>query len=281
MSATIEQQAAPPPATTKWVPVGPGMAGIPTPVVNGQWIKGVGGAATWAPISPTDVLGAPVNGQWLKGGPGGAVTWAALTAADIDAATVGGRLAGNTSTALVTDWNNATASGWYTGISAANCPQPDPGWLLGMVVAHNPSWPRQEVWAFTAGPNPSARWIRQSFNGAWSAWRLMDYPPTNVNPINGWSHYGAPYGPARYWKRNGVVFCDGLLNVGSSAIAFNFPTGWIPAEQLIFLAAASGFAGAGVGEVWRVDQGGNMVFSLPAGAGGWVSISGVQFYGDN
>jgi microcystin-dependent protein len=32
--------------------------GIPTPVVNGQWIKGVGGAAVWTAIAPADVTGA-------------------------------------------------------------------------------------------------------------------------------------------------------------------------------------------------------------------------------
>lgn len=56
---TVEQQAAPNPATTRWVPVGPGMAGIPTPVVSGQWIKGAGGAAVWAGITPADVANIP------------------------------------------------------------------------------------------------------------------------------------------------------------------------------------------------------------------------------
>ena len=33
---------------------GPG-AGIPSPVVNGQWVKGAGGAAIWSAITPADV----------------------------------------------------------------------------------------------------------------------------------------------------------------------------------------------------------------------------------
>jgi hypothetical protein len=37
---------------------GPAGAGIPTPVVNGQWVKGVGGAAVWSPIALADVVGA-------------------------------------------------------------------------------------------------------------------------------------------------------------------------------------------------------------------------------
>jgi hypothetical protein len=36
-----------------------GALGIPTPVVNGQWIKGVGGAAAWAAIARTDLPIAP------------------------------------------------------------------------------------------------------------------------------------------------------------------------------------------------------------------------------
>jgi hypothetical protein len=38
-------------------PTGPPGAGIPTPVVNGQWIKGSGGAAVWSAISVGDVSG--------------------------------------------------------------------------------------------------------------------------------------------------------------------------------------------------------------------------------
>src|SRR4029077_8815695 len=39
-------------------PQGPQGVGIPMPVVNGQWIKGVSGAAVWAPFTPADVIGA-------------------------------------------------------------------------------------------------------------------------------------------------------------------------------------------------------------------------------
>ena len=34
---------------------GPAGAGVPTPVVNGQWIKGSGGAAVWSPITGADI----------------------------------------------------------------------------------------------------------------------------------------------------------------------------------------------------------------------------------
>jgi hypothetical protein len=38
--------------------------GVPTPVVNGQWIKGVGGAAVWSSITPADVVGLGVYQNW-------------------------------------------------------------------------------------------------------------------------------------------------------------------------------------------------------------------------
>jgi len=60
---------APNPATTNWVPLGSG-AGIPTPVVNGQWVKGVGGAAVWAAIAPSDIAGYPATaGTSFPGSP--------------------------------------------------------------------------------------------------------------------------------------------------------------------------------------------------------------------
>ena len=53
---------APSPATTKWVPLGTGTGtGVPLPVVNGQWLKGVGGAAVWSAISAGDVAGIAAN----------------------------------------------------------------------------------------------------------------------------------------------------------------------------------------------------------------------------
>ena len=53
-------------------------------VVNGQWIKGVGGAAVWTPIVAGDITSA-VNGQFLKGA-GGVGSWAAIAVADVSGA---------------------------------------------------------------------------------------------------------------------------------------------------------------------------------------------------
>jgi hypothetical protein len=57
----------PDPATTHWVPVGSGSVGVPAPVVNGEWVKGAGGAAVWSPIVATDIAdaGLSVSGDGL------------------------------------------------------------------------------------------------------------------------------------------------------------------------------------------------------------------------
>jgi hypothetical protein len=44
-------------------PPGPPGPGVPTPVVNGQWIKGVSGAAVWSPINFTDIGGTISDAQ--------------------------------------------------------------------------------------------------------------------------------------------------------------------------------------------------------------------------
>lgn len=52
----IEAQTSPDPATTAWVPIwnmSDGLA-VPSPVVNGQWLRGSGGIPVWSPIKYFD-----------------------------------------------------------------------------------------------------------------------------------------------------------------------------------------------------------------------------------
>jgi len=44
--------------------------GVPTPVVNGQWIKGSGGAAVWSPIRSADLPGRPLLMAYVNSGGG-------------------------------------------------------------------------------------------------------------------------------------------------------------------------------------------------------------------
>jgi len=137
---------------TQWVAQS---GGIP-PVVNGQWIKGVGGAAVWSPIADADVP-ALVTGSGRLGQKG----------------------------VSITDWNAVYTNGWYMAAGAANAPNEAAGaWLIGIVTVHDnqfPStntWVTQRVWCFTDDGNSLARiWERRATGaGAWGYWR-------EVNPI--------------------------------------------------------------------------------------------------
>jgi hypothetical protein len=116
---------------------------VPTPVVNGQWVKGVGGAAVWSAIADADVPS-------LVSGPG--------------------RLGPNPcylgSAGAPSDWNAIVASGWYMGSSIANAP--DGNWYIGECIVHNTAWQIQRVWQFTTNPAPYFQ--RQMINGAWQPW---------------------------------------------------------------------------------------------------------------
>ena len=49
----------PNPAAVDWVPLYNLQSAIPIPPVNGQWLKGSGGAVIWAAITPQDIAGYP------------------------------------------------------------------------------------------------------------------------------------------------------------------------------------------------------------------------------
>jgi hypothetical protein len=57
-------------------PAGPTGIGVPTPVVNGQWIKGVGGAAVWSPITVADVSGIGARVASVPSGTNVDISWA-------------------------------------------------------------------------------------------------------------------------------------------------------------------------------------------------------------
>jgi hypothetical protein len=252
----------PDPAATKWVPIWNGGSGA------GQQIP------------------APVNGQWLKG-QGGAAVWQPWTTADLDAAFVAAgqthRLGPN-AVANISDWNSAVSNGWYTALSAANSPGGNaafgaPGWLLGFVVDHNSSWPTQEVWAFTE--SPPRRWRRYCINTSWLPWQLLDAPWANIGSMGwagGFGDYGSPWGPARFCKRAGVVICEGLVSVtgDAGAYAWTLPVDYrtSPGRQMIFHTAAQNTQP----ETWRIDDAGGVRCST--GPQNWVTLTGVSFYAE-
>ena len=112
-----------------------------------------------------------------------------------------------------------------------------------------------------------------STNPADSGWTTM--------ALAGGTHYGAPYGPCRYRRlSNGIVICDGLFTpTVVSQTAFTFPVGYRPSYSpvdLIFHTACS--VSPSPGETWRVDGNGSLRVQAGVPVGGWVTMSGIQFY---
>ena len=71
----------------------------------------------------------------------------------------------------ITDWNNATTTGWYMASGASNAPSTS-GWYMGYVVAHNTNYVYQEVYQFTASTDAKLipKYIRAKMNGTWGSW---------------------------------------------------------------------------------------------------------------
>jgi hypothetical protein len=155
---------------------------VPLPVVNGKWIKGVGGAAVWTDILAGDVKSA-TEGQWIKG-VGGVGQWNPITTPDLppqwraqarDISSGG-------------NWNTITETGFYMGAGVSNAP--DGNWYIGYVQIHIANlWVVQRLWEFAA-VNPAQPYQRQCFNGAWQPWtKLGDW-----QAYQPWFN-GSPYGP--------------------------------------------------------------------------------------
>ena len=70
----------------------------------------------------------------------------------------------------ITDWNSATATGWYMASGASNAPST--AWYFGEVIAHNTNYVIQTVYQFTASTDAKAipKYIRAKMNGTWGAW---------------------------------------------------------------------------------------------------------------
>jgi hypothetical protein len=120
--------------------------GTPVPVVNGQWIKGVGGAAVWQPIAQSDL---PDNLDGSQTDP-----------------PIGLR-----------DCNSLTATGWYwlnSALPISNCP-PVSGGYFQMQVLNGGNNIRQIAYEY----NTTIRWERRYDGGSWKSW-LRVYGPAYI-----------------------------------------------------------------------------------------------------
>jgi hypothetical protein len=119
---------------------GPPGIGIPTPVVNGQWIKGSGGAAIWSPIAATDFPQA------------------------LDANAAG-----------YTDLNNLKQTGWWwlnTNVTNTPVAGMSGGFVQVYAANWNANYVKQIVYTYT----DTQRWERTCNGGTWSAWQKTEGP---------------------------------------------------------------------------------------------------------
>jgi hypothetical protein len=96
---------------------------------------------------------------------------------------------------------------------------------------------------------------------------------------NGWTNYGAPFGPVQYRKlASGLVIFHGLATAAGTAngIILSLPAGWRPAasRQYIFDAANSS---AKYDEAFRISGDGNLTSSV---VGGWISFANITYYAE-
>ena len=155
--------------------------------------------------------------------------------------------------------------------------------------------------AATEIPTPvNGKWLKGGPGGAMT-WEDLPTPPTPPGLItpdtawkvvgvdvpyeNGWTSYGAPYGPGRFRKlASGLVVMDGLISGGTVyAVAFTLPVGYRPTlgpggvyRDLIFQSAVGGTLGY---ESARLNSSGGLV-PYTAAASGWLSLVGVTFYAE-
>lgn len=234
-------------------PQGPQGVGIPMPVVNGSWIKGIGGAAVWSTIAQTDL-------------PSNLSTYGA--------------------TAPGKDLNNATAAGWY-GVSQDSDqwgPTLNRPFSYGVVqtIGMNAGTIRQIGYQHGL----LDLFHRQYSSNTWRVWVQTYFgPPIDVNwrsvvsdgYVNGFSDYAAPYGPCQYRKlASGLVVCQGLMNCPGPGLAFTPAPGYrcTPGRNLIFHTASSAAVAT---ETWRLDGNGSFVYQNGAS---WSSIAGISYYAD-
>jgi hypothetical protein len=110
------------------------------PVVNGQWIKGSGGAAIWSPITQADL---PSPLQALAANPPG------------------------------NDCNNATASGWYyitnTTTNSPKALMANGGWgHMQVIAASSSNFAVQIVYDYVTGAEFRRLWQSGGWNTPWA-----------------------------------------------------------------------------------------------------------------
>lgn len=243
---------------------GPG-AGIPSPVVNGQWVKGAGGAAIWASVVSTRQINASGANLVLTPPVGLAdAVWLNPSGGSIQNIDPTGLANGTT----VTLWNWA---GTLTTIQHMG----GTGrlWLKNGANALLSSYDTI-TFVWDAGLN---LWIEvsRSIGAGDGAW-------TNATLLDNWTNYGGGFQVARFRKlSNGMVTLQGLIHCTGTPSAnsvINLPAGYRPSLNLIF--TCSNTAGQ---SRWDVRPDGSVIISTGDSTGApanYTSLSTIQFYAD-
>lgn len=88
---------------------------------------------------------------------------------------------------------------------------------------------------------------------------------------NGFINYGAGWQIARFRRKNGVVYLEGLVKNGSAgAPMFQLPPGFMPSDKLIF----STIGNNALARI-NIDSNGDVVAHIHNSQ--WMSLSGISF----
>lgn len=250
----------PPGATGATGPQGPaGTPALPTPIVNGQWVYGSGGAAIWKAIAQTDL---PGNISGLPPQPPG------------------------------NDYNQITQTGWYNSYNAANSP---PGygssntWLFILHFTYSGSTAYSTQTAWTMQDAPTKIWTRSQQNGTWNAWVQIAPPVTYASdggwvalPLqSGWTNYPGTWQNAgrqqvgRQIVVGGLIYLPGNPSPGNGTIIGYVEPPINSVTQVFPILCLGGVARVDISGNGTMTWQGNYVGS--SDASNWVSLSGITY----
>lgn len=116
--------------------------------------------------------------------------------------------------------------------------------LGGLIVATSTTFPTTNLY------NGLTVWAIDNktmyvYNG--STWDLFGQAPGVWGAptlLNSWTNFGAPHQVAQYRKIGDMVYCRGLIKLGTiNAVAFNLPVGFRPPADLLFTSTDAGAVG--------------------------------------
>lgn len=133
----------------------------------------------------------------------------------------------------ITDWNDATETGWWMGNNAANAPFPGT-WFIGTVEAHTPMWVTQTVHAFTADAAIDTIMFRRSSSDSgsgavWGGWYRVRIAEAELD--------------ARYARTEiaNTKYCAGQVTVnvpvpngGGVNVSVTFPVGFFSSPPKVW-----------------------------------------------